>query len=159
MTLTYISIGTIFTPFNKKEGMPIQPVGAIGNRGRIEIKPEFAEGLANLDGFSYIILIYDFHKSEGFDLKIKPFLSEKEFGVFSTRAPKRPNSIGLSVVKLLSINDNIIEVENIDILNKTLLLDIKPYVPEFDIHNAEKIGWMENKLTNISNTKSDNRFK
>ena len=159
MTLIYKSIGTIYTPFDKKKGIPIQPVGAIGIRGRIEIKPEFTEGLADLDGFSHIILIYHFHKSDGFDLKVKPFLSENEFGVFSTRAPKRPNSIGLSVVKLLSIKDNIIEVENIDILNKTPLLDIKPYVPEFDIHQTEKIGWMENKLLNISNVKSDNRFK
>jgi tRNA-Thr(GGU) m(6)t(6)A37 methyltransferase TsaA len=159
MIFTYQSIGTIHSVFEKKEGMPIQAAGAKGMKGTIEIEKEFLEGLSDLDGFSHIILIYAFHKSEGFELKVKPFLSENKYGVFSTRAPKRPNAIGISVVKLLSIKDNVLEIENTDILNGTPLLDIKPYIPEFDIHHVEKIGWLQNKISNITEIKSDKRFQ
>ena len=159
MTITYTPIGIIHSPFNNKEGMPIQSAGAIGIKGTIEIKEEFTDGLEDLDGFSHIILIYSFHKSKGFNLKVKPFLSEKIHGVFSTRAPERPNAIGISAVKLLSIKKNIIEIENVDVLDGTPLLDIKPYIPEFDIHKVDKYGWLENKQFNINETKSDNRFK
>jgi tRNA-Thr(GGU) m(6)t(6)A37 methyltransferase TsaA len=145
-------------PFENKEGMPIQAISANGIKGKIEINKDLEEGLYGLDGFSHILLIYSFHKSEGFDLKTKPFLSNKFFGVFATRAPKRPNAIGISVVKMLRINNNIIEIENVDVLNGTPLLDIKPYVPEFDIHKAEKIGWLENKVSEIAQKKSDTRF-
>jgi tRNA-Thr(GGU) m(6)t(6)A37 methyltransferase TsaA len=158
MKITYHSIGTIYSPFEKKEGMPIQAIAANGIKGKIEINKDLEEGLSDLDGFSHIILIYAFHRSEGFDLKIKPFLSDKFFGVFATRAPRRPNAIGISVVKNLSINKNIIEIENVDVLNGTPLLDIKPYIPEFDIHNVEKIGWIENKISEIAQAKSDERF-
>lgn len=158
MKITYHSIGTIYSPFEKKEGMPIQAIAANGIKGKIEINKDLEEGLSDLDGFSHIILIYAFHKSEGFSLKTKPFLSDKFFGVFATRAPRRPNAIGISVVKNLSINKNIIEIENVDVLNGTPLLDIKPYIPEFDIHNVEKIGWIENKISEIAQAKSDERF-
>ena len=106
-----------------------------------------------------IILLYYFHKSNGFELKIKPFLDNVKRGVFSTRAPKRPNAIGMSVVKLLNIDKNIINVENIDILDGTPLLDIKPYISDFDIHTVEKSGWIENKTLNLNSIKSDKRFK
>ena len=158
MTIEYKQIGTIYSPFEKKEGMPIQAIAANGIKGKIEINKDLEEGLSGLDGFSHIFLIYSFHKSEGFNLKIKPFMSDKFFGVFATRAPRRPNAIGISVVKILSINKNIIEIENVDILNGTPLLDIKPYIPEFDIHKAEKIGWLENKISEVTQTKSDERF-
>lgn len=158
MTIEYRQIGTIYSPFEKKEGMPIQAISANGAKGKIEINKDLEEGISDLDGFSHIFLIYSFHKSEGFDLKTKPFLSDKFLGVFATRAPKRPNAIGISVVKILSINKNIIEIENIDVLNGTPLLDIKPYIPEFDIHKVEKIGWLENKISEIAQTKSDKRF-
>lgn len=158
MKITYEPIGIVHTPFLKTEGMPIQSAGATGIKGTIEIKKEFAGGLKDLDGFSHIILIYSFHKSEGFDLKVRPFLSKKKHGVFSTRAPKRPNAIGISVVKLLRIKKNIVEIENADILDGTPLLDIKPFIPEFDIHKAEKSGWLEGKQFNIKKIKSDKRF-
>ena len=158
MVIEYNAIGTIFSPFEKKEGMPIQAIAANGIKGKIEIIKDLEEGLSDLDGFSHIYIIYSFHKSEGFSLKTKPFLSDKFFGVFATRAPKRPNSIGISVVKILSINKNIIEIENVDVLNGTPLLDIKPYIPQFDIHKVEKIGWLENKISEIKQTKSDERF-
>ncbi len=158
MTIKYEQIGTVYSPFEKKEGMPIQAISANGIKGKIEINKDLEEGLSDLDGFSHIFLIYAFHKSKGFDLKTKPFLSDKIFGIFATRAPRRPNAIGISVVKILSINKNILEIENIDVLNGTPLLDIKPYIPEFDIHKVEKIGWLENKISAIAQTKSDERF-
>ena len=158
MKIELEQIGTIFTSFKTREGMPIQPNGAKGTKGKIVINKELSSGLNDLIGFSHIILIYYFHKSEGFELKTKPFLDTNKRGVFSTRAPKRPNSIGISVVKLLEIQDNELYVENIDILNETPLLDIKFYIPEFDNHNVEKIGWIKNKTENLNAIKSDHRF-
>jgi len=158
MKITFEQIGTIFSSFKTREGMPIQSNGAKGMKGEIVINKELSVGLNDLIGFSHIILIYYFHKSEGFELETVPFLDTKKRGVFSTRAPKRPNSIGFSVVKLLEIKNNILYVENVDILNDTPLLDIKPYIPEFDNHKVEKKGWIENKIEKLSSIKSDNRF-
>jgi len=158
MTIVYHPIGTIYSPFKSKEGMPIQASGAKGVKGHIILREEYRQGLADLEGFSHIILIYHFHRSAGFDLLTMPFLDDKPRGVFATRAPGRPNAIGLSVVRLLDINGNHLQVENIDILDETPLLDIKPYISGFDIHPAEKSGWLKNKTNNLSNTKSDNRF-
>ena len=159
MPITLEPIGIIHTPFKAREGMPIQPTGAKGIPGQIEVNEEFVPGLADLDGFSHIILIYHFHKSTGFDLLTRPFLDNTPRGVFATRAPKRPNPIGLSVVRVLKIAKNIIYIENVDILDETPLLDIKPYIPDFDIHKTEKNGWLENKTDNINETKSDRRFE
>lgn len=158
MKIIFDQIGTIFTPFKTREGMPIQSNGAKGIKGKIVLNKELSIGLNDLIGFSHIILIYYFHKSESFELEIKPFLDNKKRGVFSTRAPKRPNSIGISVVKLLEIENNTLYIENIDILNGTPLLDIKPYVAEFDNHKVENNGWIENKIKKLNTIKSDNRF-
>jgi tRNA-Thr(GGU) m(6)t(6)A37 methyltransferase TsaA len=158
MLITFEPIGIIRTPFKTKEGMPIQSKGATGIKGQIELKEEFVPGLTDLDGFSHIIIIYYFHKSKGFALVTTPFLDSKKHGVFATRAPKRPNSIGISVVRLLKIEKNIIFIENADMLDETPLLDIKPYIPEFDIHKTEKNGWIENKKGKLDKTKSDKRF-
>lgn len=157
MNISYKPIGIIHTPFKTKEGMPIQPAGAAGIRGTVELKREFTEGLLDLEGFSHIILIYHFHQSDGFDLKVTPFLDDKAHGVFSTRAPKRPNPVGISVVKLKCISDNILEIENVDMLDGTPLLDIKPYIPAFDVYEVEKTGWMKNNIS-LKDFKSDNRF-
>lgn len=159
MTINYESIGIINTSYNTKGGMPIQSNAAKGIRGTVTIEKKFMEGLEDLDGFSHIYLIYHFHKSDNYTLKTKPFLDDKTHGVFATRAPQRPNSIGISVVKLVEINDNVLEVENVDILDGTPLLDIKPYIPDFDVHEVEKIGWLVNKIENINIIKSDDRFK
>jgi len=156
--VNYKFIGIIKTPFNSKEGMPIQPTGAKGIKGVIEINPEFAEGLTDLDGFSHIILIYHFHKADNFHLMVKPFMDDKEHGVFSTRAPKRPNSIGLSVVKLNHIEGNLVYVENIDVLNETPLLDIKPLIPDVDFAEVDRLGWLEGKSNKMGDKKADNRF-
>jgi tRNA (adenine37-N6)-methyltransferase len=118
MPVSFKPIGIIHTPFKNKEGMPIQSGGAQGIKGTIVLKKEFEPGLLDLDGFSHIILIYHFHKSYGFELQTIPFIDDKPHGVFSTRAPKRPNPIGISVVRLLNINNNILEIENVDINNK-----------------------------------------
>lgn len=159
MSITMEPIGIIHTPFKTKEGMPIQSSGAKGIKGKIVLNEEYIPGLTDLDGFSHIILIYNFHKSTGFELLTKPFLDSTKRGVFATRAPKRPNPIGLSVVRLLKIEKNIIHIENVDVLDKTPLLDIKPYIPDFDIHKTEKNGWTENKTDSLNEAKSDKRFE
>lgn len=156
--IEYKSIGVIKTPFKEREGMPIQPTGAKGIVGQIEIKDEFLEGLTDLDGFSHIILIYHFHKIKEFELILKPFMDDKKHGVFSTRAPKRPNAIGFSVVKLNKIEGNILHVENVDILDETPLLDIKPFIPDVDSAEVTKMGWLEGKSNKMGKKKSDNRF-
>jgi len=158
MSINFTSIGIIHTPFKRKEGMPIQSVGAKGIKGTIILKKKYIKGLLDLDKFSHIYLIYNFHKSNKFDLQVTPFLDDKPHGIFATRAPNRPNAIGISVVKLISIIDNVLEIENVDILDKTPLIDIKPYISQFDIHNVEKNGWI-NKNTGFPNElKSDDRF-
>jgi tRNA-Thr(GGU) m(6)t(6)A37 methyltransferase TsaA len=158
MIIKFEPIGTIHTPYKTKEGMPIQSVGAEGIKGIIKLKKKYVKGLLDLDGFSHIYLIYYFHKSKGFKLLVKPFLDDKLHGIFSTRAPQRPNLIGISVVKLISIKDNILEIENVDMIDGTPLLDIKPYISEFDIHEIEKNGWIKEKKGNLKEIKSDDRF-
>jgi tRNA (adenine37-N6)-methyltransferase len=157
--IVYEPIGIIHSPFKDIKGMPIQPTGAKGIAGTIEIHPEFAEGLKDLEGFSHIILIYHFHLSKGYSLKVKPFMDENLRGVFATRAPKRPNPIGISVVKLRKIEGNILNIEDVDIIDCTPLLDIKPYVPEFDVQEIEKIGWLSQKAEKVHKFKSDERFQ
>jgi len=154
-------IGTIHSPFQEPKGMPIQPVGAKGIKGTVEVFPEFQEGLLDLDGFSHIILLYHLHLSKGFNLKVYPFLENKLRGVFSTRAPHRPNQIGLSIVRLIKIEKNIIHIENIDVIDETPLLDIKPFVPKFDCFDIDKnvkYGWLKNRVEKANNHKSDERF-
>ena len=157
--IVYEPIGIIHSPFKDIKGMPIQPTGAKGIAGTIEIYPEFAEGLKDLEGFSHMILIYHFHLSEGYSLTVKPFLDEHSRGVFATRAPKRPNPIGISVVRLKNITGNILNIEDVDIIDCTPLLDIKPYVPEFDVQEIEKIGWLSQKAEKVHKFKSDERFQ
>ena len=158
MKIIFKQIGTIFTPFKTRERMPIQPNGSKGVKGKIVLNKEFALGLNDLIGFSHIHLIYHFHKSVGFDLETIPFLDTKKRGVFATRAPKRPNLIGISVVKLLKIEDNILSIENVDILNGTPLLDIKPYISKFDHYNVDKNGWIVENKDKLDTIKSDKRF-
>ncbi len=156
---TYTPIGVVHSPHTDISGMPIQPKGAIGIQGTIIIRSELAAGLSDLKDFSHIILIYAFHKSQGYTLKVTPFLDPAPRGVFSTRAPKRPNAIGLSVVRLITIHDNILEIENVDILDVTPLLDIKPYIPAFDAYCNAKAGWLDQSQENAASVKSDERFR
>lgn len=140
--------------------MPIQPIGAKGVKGQIELKREYEEGLKDLNGFSHIILIYHLHLCNGHSLKVKPFLDNVKRGIFATRAPKRPNPIGISVVRLEKIEKNTIYISNIDVVDGTPLLDIKPYIPHFDTCEDEEvcIGWFEDKHHEAKEKKSDKRF-
>jgi len=135
-------IGIIHSPFEEKGQMPIQ-VSRSQAIGLAEIYPEFAEGLQDIEGFSHIILIYAFHRSYGYALRVKPFLDDQERGLFSTRYPRRPNPIGLSIVHLLSRQENTLTFEGVDVLNGTPLLDVKPYVPDFDQQTEVHTGWYE----------------
>lgn len=159
-TVEYRPIGTIHSPHKDLNGMPIQPVGAKGFKGQIELENEYVEGLKDLDGFSHIILIYHLHMCNGYSLRVKPFLDNVKRGIFATRAPKRPNPIGMSVVCLEKVERNIIHISNVDVLDGTPLLDIKPYIPHFDTCEDENIcvGWFDDKKQEVKEKKSDTRF-
>jgi len=159
MAIHYRPIGIIRSPFQNIAGMPIQPSGAAGIRGTVEVLPEFAEGLKDLQGFSHIILLYHFHQVQEAKLIVTPFMDSQPRGVFATRVPKRPNPIGLSIVKLLGIEGSILHVENVDILDSTPLLDIKLYVPEFDHYVADRVGWLEQAEGRVQGKRSDDRFR
>ncbi len=154
-------IGIIHSPFKDTKGMPIQPAGAKGIKGTVEIFPEYKDGLQDLDGFSHIMLIFNFHLSKSYKLKVMPYLEDKIRGVFATRAPHRPNQIGLSIVRLDKIEDNILYISNVDIIDGTPLLDIKPFVPEFDCFDIDentKVGWLKRRVEKIDEHRSDERF-
>ena len=136
------SIGIIHSPFTDISMIPIQ-ASRSQVKGSVEIYPQYAEGLQDLEGFSHIILLYAFHGSSGYSLIVKPFLDDQLHGLFATRYPDRPNPIGLSVVKLLKRQNNILKIEGMDMLDDTPLLDIKPYVPEFDIRTGTRNGWYD----------------
>jgi tRNA-Thr(GGU) m(6)t(6)A37 methyltransferase TsaA len=133
-------IGVIHSPFTDKNETPIQASRSQGI-GQVEVYPEFADGLQDVEGFSHLILLYAFHCSSGYTLRVKPFLDDQWRGLFATRYPCRPNPLGLSVVRLLARRGNVLEIEGVDVLDGTPLLDIKPYVPEFDIRAETRTGW------------------
>ena len=154
-------IGIIHSPFKEPKGMPIQPAGAKGITGTVEIFSEYKDGLKDLEGFSHIILIFNFHLSKSYKLKVIPYMENKIRGVFATRAPRRPNQIGLSIVRLDKIENNILHISNVDIIDGTPLLDIKPFVPKFDCFDIDentKVGWLKRRVEKVSNHKSDGRF-
>jgi tRNA-Thr(GGU) m(6)t(6)A37 methyltransferase TsaA len=159
MKIEFTPIGIIHSPFMEPEGMPIQPAGAAGVKGTVEVFEDFHPGLKDLDGFSHIILLYQFHRSQGFNLQVVPFMDSERRGLFATRAPKRPNPIGFSVVQLDKIEEGILYIQAVDILDGTPLLDIKPYVPEFDAQVEIRTGWFEKAIKTVSSRKSDDRFK
>ncbi len=158
MTLTLTPIGTIHSPYTTLAGMPIQPAGAKGVAGTVELLPELTPGLADLDGFSHLILIYWFHQSNGYALSVTPFLDKAPRGLFATRAPKRPNAVGLSVVRLSGVRGNVLDLLDVDVLDGTPLLDVKPYVPAFDAHPEARAGWLEGRTAGLARTRSDGRF-
>lgn len=142
MQITMQPIGVIHSPFIEKDQTPIQASRSKAI-GKVELDLEYLEGLQDLEGFSHIFLLYTFHGSSGFSLRVKPFLDHTERGLFATRYPRRPNPIGISIVRLLFLNENILTVEGVDVLDKTPLLDIKPYVPDFDMRTEVHVGWYE----------------
>ncbi len=141
--ILYWAIGIIHSEHKEEGKTPIQPVYAKGSRGYVELFPEFLDGLRDLNEFSHIYLIYHFHKAQQAKLVVKPYLQDVDHGVFATRAPCRPNPIGLSVVELLGIEDNVLHLDGVDILDGTPLLDIKPYTTKFDLHDVKKNGWQD----------------
>jgi tRNA-Thr(GGU) m(6)t(6)A37 methyltransferase TsaA len=156
-SLTITPIGIIHTPFTERKGTPIQPSAGRGIRGTVELKPEYRGGLSDLEGFERIWLIYHFHKSGAFKLMVVPFRDTVERGLFSTRAPVRPNNIGLSCVRLVEVKDRLLIVEDVDMLDGTPLLDIKPYVPEFDAYHQGRTGWLGK--SDSGRAKADRRFE
>ena len=142
-TISYRPIGVIHSEHVVAERTPIQPVYAAGCKGRAEVFPEFADGLRDLEGFSHIYLIYHFHRAGAVRLAVKPFLQDSERGVFATRAPCRPNAVGLSIVELLRREGNILHLDGVDILDGTPLLDIKPYTARFDRVETTRNGWQD----------------
>ena len=158
MKVRYKPIGVIHSPFKDIDGMPIQPAGAKGIKGTVEVKQKYIDGLKDIEGFSKIILIYHFHLSKEYTLHVKPFLDDELHGVFATRAPRRPNSIGISVVSLEKVEGPILHIREVDIVDGTPLLDIKPYIPEFDIRKVERIGWLSKKASKVYKAIADNRF-
>ena len=157
--ISYKPIGVIHSPFREVKGMPIQPAGAEDVVGTVEIEPEYAAGLNGIEGFSHIILIYHFHLSEGFSLEVKPFLDDELHGVFATRAPRRPNAIGISVVRLVRLEGHIIHVADVDIVDGTPLLDLKPYIPEFDTRKTTRTGWLSKAKHRVREARADERFR
>lgn len=159
MLYDYNPIGIIHSPFHKLDKMPIQPTSQASRPGWVEIYPQYVAGLQDLDGFSHIYLIYHLHKVERVRLTVTPFLDTRPRGLFATRAPCRPNPIGLSLVQLEGIEDNRLQIARLDILDQTPLLDIKPYIPEFESQQDVRIGWVAQVRGKIHTRKSDERFK
>lgn len=155
---TFKAIGVIHSPFKEPKNVPIQAAASRGTEGTIEIYPQYTQGLTDLEGFSHIILLYHLHLVKDSALMVKPFLDDKLHGVFATRAPGRPNRIGFSVVRLQRIGGNVLYVCDLDIVEGTPLLDIKPYVPAFDCVQAERIGWFSSKIDKLDFTRDDGRF-
>ena len=135
-------IGVIHSPFTEKSETPIQPSRS-QSIGKVELFPPFADGLKDIEGFSHLFLLYVFHRSTEYSLQVTPFLDDQTHGLFATRYPCRPNPIGLSIVRLISRDANVLEIEGVDVLDGTPLLDIKPYMPEFDIRQNVRAGWYE----------------
>lgn len=141
--IAYKPIGVIHSGHTQPEQTPIQPVFAQGCKGRAEILPEYAEGLQDLDGFSHVYLLYHFDRATPARLKVKPFLQDVERGLFATRVPCRPNAIGLSIVRLVCREGNVLHLDGVDILDGTPLLDIKPYAARFDRIEGTRNGWQD----------------
>ena len=136
--ITYNAIGIIHSPYREPRGTPIQSSAAQDVEGTVELSPKYSKGVEDLEGFSHIILIYHFHLSKRYSLKVKPYLDDKAHGVFATRAPSRPNPIGISIVQLTKIEGNILHIKDVDIVDGTPLLDIKPFIKEFDVRQVPK---------------------
>jgi tRNA-Thr(GGU) m(6)t(6)A37 methyltransferase TsaA len=145
MELICRPIGIIHSPFRERGGMPIQ--AALSDaEGTVEVYPDYAAGLADVEGFSHLTLVYWFHLSDGYRLSVRPFLDQVQRGLFATRFPGRPNPIGISTVELLAREGNRLLVRGVDVLDGTPLLDLKPFVPAFDHRDETRVGWLEGKV-------------
>lgn len=156
--ITYTPIGIIHSPFKEPKGTPIQPTAATDVAGSIEVFEGYADGLKDLDGFSHITLLFHFHLSKGANLHVIPYMDTVERGVFATRAPRRPNGIGVSTVRLERIEGRVLHIRDVDIVDGAPLLDIKPYVPRFDLRENIRTGWLEKRVQRLERTTDDGRF-
>ncbi|MBN2485780.1 MAG: tRNA (N6-threonylcarbamoyladenosine(37)-N6)-methyltransferase TrmO [Bacteroidales bacterium] len=156
--ISYRPIGIVHSEYKKPEGTPIQPVASIGSEAVIEILPEFAEGLTDLEQFSHIWVLFHMHQARYKQLKVVPFLDSVSHGIFATRSPGRPNPIGISVVILNRIEGNRLYVKNIDIIDGSPVIDIKPFIAQFDVYENTNSGWFEGKAHKLENIKDDGRF-
>ena len=155
--MNFTEIGRIHTPFKQAAGTPLQPSRADGAEGTIHIHPEFADGLSDLAGFDRIWLLFWFDRAIPAKLKVIPYLDTVERGIFATRGPARPSAIGLSNVRLLGIEKNILRIADVDILDNTPLIDIKPFVPSFDVYPVQRVGWFDAALN--KKVVADGRFE
>ena len=156
--ISFRPIGVIRSPFTERSNMPIQPCGARGVAGQVVLDASLADGLKDLGGFSHVYLLYHFHMSQGFDLTVVPFMEPAERGLFSTRAPSRPNQSGLSIVRIERIEGNVVHILDVDVLDDTPLLDIKPYFRTFDAYPEAVSGWAESRQDQAGQVRSDERF-
>ena len=152
-------IGTIRSPHTRPADTPIQPVFARGVPGRVEVLPDYAEGLRDLDGFSHIYLIYAFDRASATRLAVVPYLGDTERGIFATRAPCRPNGLGMSLVRLVRKEGAVLHVEDIDVLDGTPLLDIKPYIGRYDSRDDARSGWQEDVDDDTANERGHRGFE
>ena len=159
MEITLSPIGRLETPFNDIADMPIQPSVLADTRGKAVLDEKFVPGLKDLDGFSHIILLFLLHKISGYQLEVVPFMDTLPHGIFATRSPKRPNRIGMSIVRVESVEGNIVHFKGVDMLNGSPLLDIKPYYSYFDQQTQVRNGWLEGKTLRPENLRSDKRFE
>jgi tRNA-Thr(GGU) m(6)t(6)A37 methyltransferase TsaA len=160
--VTFQPIGIVRTPWETPEGMPIQPVGAGQAWGRAEILDSLAPGLRDLEGFERVILVYELHDPQGRGeprLEVVPFLDQVPRGIFATRAPCRPNPIGISIVELCKVEGNVLHLRGVDLLDGTPLLDVKPYVPRFDSFPNSRAGWFEKRQDRATTMRADGRFR
>jgi len=157
-TMQVENIGIIHSPFKELANMPVQSLGAQSAEGRVVVDERFTEGLRDLDGFSHIYLVYHFHKASRTELQVVPYMDTVTRGVFATRSPLRPAHIGISVVELLNVADNVLTVRGLDVLDGTPLIDIKPYMPQFDCWQNATSGWMKASRSDVEEKRSDNRF-
>jgi tRNA-Thr(GGU) m(6)t(6)A37 methyltransferase TsaA len=152
-------IGVLRSPFKDLKNMPIQPTSRNSASGHAEVLSEYLAALKDLDGFSHAMILYHFHKVERCDLQVTPFLDDAPRGVFSTRAPTRPNPIGLSVLPISAVEGCKVHFAKIDVLDGTPLLDIKPYVPDFDRPEKVRTGWLAEAKGKVADARSDGRFE
>jgi len=142
-TFDFTPIGTIHSPFSEPAGTPIQAVYAEDVAGHVVVDPPYIEALDDLEGFDYLWLVYVFHNATGWSPHVTPFRDVTARGLFATRAPRRPNPIGFSLVRLISVDGARLEIRGIDVLDGTPLLDIKPFIPNFDLRMDARAGWMD----------------
>ena len=159
MEIKFKPVGVVHSPYKTVENMPIQPSAGMDTEAEIEIFPEYAEGLSDIEGFSHLYIIFHLNMVKKHKLKVIPFLDNVERGIFATRSPARPNPIGLSVVELTGVEGNILHIRGVDMLDGSPVLDIKPFVPDFEKHDNIRTGWFEGKSCKAGDILSDGRFR